>query len=92
MPLTIYQDALKEITASLSEVKLFLSFVVAANQLRPRVGQMIDQGALSQEQKALVLLFIKQKDYTVEVGFNGLIVSLAGAFEQFVRRLIRDGV
>jgi hypothetical protein len=92
MPLTIYQDALNEITASIGEVKLFLKFVVAANQLRPRIGPLIDLGTLSNEQRAVVLLFIQQKDYTVEVGFNGLIVSLAGAFEQFVRRLIRDGV
>src|SRR4051794_15734583 len=92
MPLTFYQDALKEITASIGEVKYFFSFVVAANHLRPRVGQMIDLGALSEDQKAIVLQFMKQKEYTVEVGFNGLMVSLAGAFEQFVRRLIRDGV
>src|SRR5260370_28211162 len=92
MALVIYNNALSEFSASISEVKLYFQFVKVANQLRPWIGQMVDLGALPDPHKSLVTLFMKQKDYRVEVGFNGVIISLAGSLEEFVRRLIRDGV
>jgi hypothetical protein len=92
MALVIFQEAVNEFRASLDEVELYFQFAKAANQLRPRVGQMVDIGGLDNTQKALLVGFMTQKEYTVEVGYSGLTVALAGSFEQFVRRLIRDGV
>ena len=36
--------------------------------------------------------FIALKDYNLEVGFNGMMISLTSSFEEFLRRLIRDGI
>lgn len=92
MALVLYTEALREFDAALNEIKAYVDFASAANYLRPWAGKMVDWNVLDNDQKTALTGFVSQKDYHVEVGFNGIMVSLAGTFEQFVRRLIRDGI
>ena len=92
MPSVLYANALKEFDAALGEIRAYVEFVSASNHLRPRIYPMVDQTVLDNEHRGTLAAFTSHSDYHVETGFNGLVISLAGVFEEFVRRLIRDGV
>ena len=92
MALTLYTESLREFDAAIAEIRAYVNFASAANHLRPWAGRMVDWNTLDADQRTALTGFVSQKDYHVEVGFNGVMVSLAGTFEQFVRRLIRDGI
>ena len=92
MALIVYAEALREFEAALADIRAYVRFVSAANRVRPWAAKMVNWDALEPDQTAALKGFVSQKDYHLEVGFNGLMVSLAGTFEDFVRRVIRDGV
>jgi RiboL-PSP-HEPN len=53
---------------------------------------MLDWKALDGEAKTLAHSFLKQRTAEESLLYRGMVISLAGAFEQFVRRLLRDSV
>jgi len=92
MALAVYNEAVNEFSASIGDVRRYVQFVSVAHHLRPRIGQMLDVGTLQPEHRNILTNYMSQKDYSVVPGFNGLIVVIAAGFEQFMRRLLRDGV
>jgi hypothetical protein len=92
---TIFRDAEKEFLTAVNEVRNLLSFMKAASAARSTIGQLLDRAnwsSFEQYPKSLAENFIAQKDYNLEVGFSGMVISLASSFEEFVRRLIREGI
>jgi hypothetical protein len=95
MAASIFQDAVKQLQASIAETKSLLAFLKSANHFRPRAAEVLnyqDWDDMDTQVKALATEYMNQKDYNIEVAFNGLMVSLSSSFEQFVRRLIRESV
>lgn len=92
MALVIYKDAVREFATSLAVIRQYATFVVVAHRLRPWLGGMAVWDGLGEPQMTALQNFISHNEYDMEVGFNGLVISLASAFENFMRRLIREGV
>jgi len=88
----IFAAALKEFELALEELASNLEFVNAAKQLRPRLGNMLDWQNMDNEAKKLAKLFLEQRAVEESLLYRGMVVSLSGAFEQFVRRILRDSV
>jgi hypothetical protein len=85
-------NALREFELALDELAGNLEFVRVAKQLRPRLGGMLDWGRLDGEARNLATSFMKQRTVEESLLYRGLVVSLAGAFEQFIRRVLRDSI
>lgn len=86
----VLNDALKEFHLTLEELKNNLEFLRIANRVRPRLGQLLAWDQLKPEGKLLAQTFVSQRSVNVETAYNGLLIILAGAFETYVRRLVRD--
>ncbi len=91
MPAVSLTNALKEFEASLDDFDSNLRFVSTANRLRPRLGGNLQWPGMAPDAKKLVESFLRGVAED-SVLYRGLVVSLFGAFEQFVRRILRDGV
>jgi hypothetical protein len=88
----ILQESLKEFELALDDLTSNLEFVRAARQLRPRLSDMLDWQHMDDEAKRLAGAFLRQRTEDESVLYRGMVVSLAGAFEQFVRRVLRDSI
>jgi hypothetical protein len=86
------EDAAKEFDLALDDLSSIFDFVRSAVRLRPRLSGMLNWGPMSPEEKALARSFLGQQTAEESLLYRGMVVSLAGAFEQFVRRILRDGV
>jgi hypothetical protein len=92
MAISFPDDALQEFYLTVDEVRDTVTFVRAAEQLRPRLGKLLVWEKIDTAGKRLITDFISQKDVDSAPLYRGLLIVLAGALEQFVRRLIRDAV
>ena len=89
---TILANALKEFELALDEFTTNLEFVRTASRLRPRLNDMLNWQMMDVEAQALATRFLQQQATEESLLYRGMVVSLAGAFEQFVRRVLRDSV
>jgi hypothetical protein len=90
----VFEDAEKEFQLAVNDINSLLTFVKLANALRPKLGSILnwaDVNSLDANDIGVAKQFMSQRDYNVEVAFNGMIMSLSSSFENFVRRLICDG-
>src|SRR6266496_5502078 len=85
-------DAVKEFDLALDDLSSIFDFVRSAIRLRPRLGGMLRWESMGTEEKALVERFLNQQTAEESLLYRGMVISLAGAFEQFVRRTLRDSV
>lgn len=92
MATAILADALKEFELALDDLASNLDFLRAAKQLRPRLRDMLHWEGMDGEAKKLATTFLRQQTAEESVLYRGMLVSLSGAFEQFIRRVLRDGV
>jgi hypothetical protein len=92
MPAGILANALKEFELAIDDLANIFEFVRTAARLRPRLGDMLHWEILDGEAKTLATTFLKQGSAQESILYRGLVISLSGAFEQFVRRMIRDSV
>jgi hypothetical protein len=92
MTVTILADALKEFNLALDDFTSNLEFIRSAARLRPRLSEMLHWSAMDSDAKKLADTFLKQGNAEERVLYRGMVVLLSGAFEQFVRRVIRDCV
>jgi hypothetical protein len=88
----ILADALREFESALDDFTGNLEFIRAAKQLRPRLKDMLSWATMDGEAKKLATTFMRQRNAEESVLYRGMVVSLSGAFEQFVRRVLRDSV
>lgn len=88
----ILKNAAKEFDLAMDDIASNFEFVRTASRLRPRLKEMLHWEGMDGEAKAMVAAFLKQESTELSLLYRGLVVSLAGAFEQFVRRVLRDGV
>ncbi len=86
----ILANALKEFEIAIDELTSNLEFVRVAKQLRPRLGDMLEWQRLNGESKKLATSFMGQRSMEESLFYKGMVVSLAGAFEHFIRRTLRD--
>lgn len=92
---TTFKKAEDAFRRSVGDFRNLLAFLKVANYLRPKLGEVLnwnDWTTLDEHSKDLATQFMGQKDYNLEVGYNGMIVSIAASFEEFVRQLIREAV
>lgn len=92
MPAGILANALGEFELALDDLTSNFEFVCAAARLRPRLNEMLNWAVMDGEAKMLAQRFLDQGAAQETLIYRGLVISLAGAFEQFVRRVVRDGV
>lgn len=85
-------DAVKEFELALDDVASIFDFVRSAIRLRPRLSGMLRRESLGTEEKALAETFLGQRTAEESLLYRGMVISLAGAFEEFIRRIIRDSV
>jgi hypothetical protein len=85
-------DAVKEFDLALDDLSSIFDFVRSAIRLRPRLNDMLRWEVLGTEEKALADRFLGQRTAEESLLYRGMVVSLAGAFEQFIRRIVRDSV
>jgi hypothetical protein len=88
----ILTNALKEFELGLDELSSNLEFVRTAGRLRPRLKDMLRWEGMDGDAKKLATSFLGQRAAEESLLYRGMVVSLSGAFEQFVRRILRDGV
>ena len=92
MPESIFSGALRELEVTLSEIQTTLQFVRSAAHVRPRLGSLVAWNSLTNESKLFLRDFMGHKDFQTDFTYRGLYVLIYGAFEQFVRRILRDAV
>lgn len=85
-------DAVKEFDLALDDLSSIFDLVRSAIRLRPRLNGMLRWETMGAEEKTLVGTFLNQQTAEESLLYRGMVVSLAGAFEQFVRRILRDSV
>lgn len=85
-------NALKEFELALEDLASNSEFVGAAGRLRPRLNEMLRWDSLDGDAKTLVRKFLDQRTAEESLLYRGMVISLAGAFEHFVRRVLRDSV
>lgn len=87
-----FVDALRELDATLGDVRSTLRFVKAAAHLRPRLGKMGAWDGLDPDSVRAVQAYVDEKAFQPDTTYRGLYIVLYGALEQFARRLIRDAI
>jgi len=92
MALKVLSDARQEFDTALDDIGSNLEFVRAAMQLRPRLRDMLHWQNMDGEARKLATRFLDQGSAEESVFYRGMVISLSGAFEQLVRRVLRDGV
>ena len=92
MPDKILEPAVGEFNLTLDELETSLRFARAAIRLRPRLNEMIAWNGLGVEAKAIAQEFMKQRAIVDTFFYRGMLVVLSGAFEQLIRRIVRDTV
>lgn len=85
-------DALKEFDLALDDLSSIFDFARLAIRLRPRLSGMLSWASMGAEEKSLVDNFLNQRSADESLLYRGMLISLAGAFEQFIRRILRDSV
>jgi hypothetical protein len=85
-------NALKEFEVALEDLASNSGFVGAAARLRPRLNEMLRWESLDGEARSLVRKFLDQQTAEQSLLYRGMVISLAGAFEHFVRRILRDSI
>src|SRR5206468_12520795 len=88
----VFTPALREFGVSLSDVEENLRFVESAAWLRPRLGELLNWNGLTQESRIRCQSFMDQKDVQFDLIYRGMFVLIAGAFEQLIRRCLKDAV
>ncbi len=91
MPTVTISNAQKEFEAAMDDFAATFLFVVSASRLRPRLNSILRWEIVDPEGKALVDGFLKHASEETVI-FRGLVVSVFGAFEELVRRILRDGI
>src|SRR5688500_15996950 len=86
------QNNLRAFQAVLNDLTESVEFFNRSLQLRPRLSEVLKWESIDAELKGVVTHYLRNKDVRVESHTAGIIVILSGAFERFVRTLIRDGV
>jgi hypothetical protein len=92
MPAGIFANALNEFELALDDLSSSFEFVRRASRLRPRLNGMLAWEFMDSETRKLATSFLEQRLAEESVLFRGMLVSLAGAFEQFVGRILRESV
>lgn len=84
-------NAIRDFEAALDDLETTSRFVGSATRLRPRLGGILDRNTMDGDAKTLVENFLRD---TAEesILYRGLVVSVFGAFEELVRRTLRDGI
>jgi len=90
MPSTFAENAIKEFSATLDELRTSLEFSEASSKLRPRLNDLLNWTAMGTEAKALVGKYLKHTSAEPTPYYRGIVIILGGAFEQFVRSLLHE--
>jgi hypothetical protein len=85
-------DTLKEFDLSLDDLSSIFDFVRSAIRLRPRLNDMLSWDSMDTEAKLLAKKFLDERTADESLLYRGMLISLAGAFEHFIRRILRDSV
>lgn len=83
--------ALEEHIARLQEIEADLNFVSLAARLRPRLGDVVNWGAVG-EVTGLAKEFMSSKNARVEGVFGPLLIRLLAALERYGRNLIKEAL
>jgi len=89
---TSLSKGVSEFESALDDIASSLEFVRSASRLRPRLKEMLHWEYMDLDAKALATTFLRQRTAEDSLLYRGMVISLAGAFEQFVRRTIRDSI
>lgn len=89
--MSLLDPALTELRAGIDDVLEHVSFIETALSLRPRLGSFLDWQNITPGQKQLAQTYMNTN---AEGGLilQGLFVRMAGAYESFIRRLVRDSI
>ncbi|HUT59031.1 MAG TPA: hypothetical protein VNA25_14375 [Phycisphaerae bacterium] len=77
--------------AAVGEVLLNVEFIESAATLRPRLGGYLAWNTVDEDAKKLLRSFMGAR-CDASTSYEGLFVRLVGAFEEFMRRIVRDAV
>jgi hypothetical protein len=88
----VFNPGLREFKASLADAEENLLFIESAAWLRPRLGELLNWGVLTPEVRIRCQSFMDKKDVQSDLLYRGVFVLIAGAFEQLVRRCLKDAV
>jgi RiboL-PSP-HEPN len=92
MAIVSLASALKEFELALEDLASNLEFLRAARHVRPRLRDMLHWQQMDHEARELAGAFLRQRTAEESVLYRGMVVSLYGAFEHFVRRILRDSI
>ena len=91
MPIAFPADALQEFRLLTDELEDSLRAAGTVVDVQKRLGS-VEWESLGKNARQLLGYISKNKNIDVTPIYRGLLVALAGAFEHFVRRLIRDAI
>src|SRR5437773_3698914 len=92
MPVAFASDAIREFSLTLDEIESNLEFLRLSAVLRPRLNGMLLWDSIQGDARRLVTDFLNQKSVELGPQFRGMIIVICGAFEHFVRRVVREAV
>lgn len=92
MAVAILSKALEEFTLALDDIGSSAEFVRAATRLRPRLNAMLDWNNMDAQARAFANAFLSQKGAQESILYRGLVIAVSGAYEEYVRRIVRDCV
>jgi len=92
MPKNYYDSVLLEFNTLLSEINDDLDFLRSSLKIRPRLSSLLDWTNLDPAGKDLANSFISKKTPAVSPAYLGMLVTMLGGFEQFVRKFVETTV
>jgi|GEM_PF-3086993 len=84
----LLKSTLAVFRANLGEIRSNFEFLALAARIRPRMGRVLRWEGLKDEEKRVAQDFMKHSDIELGSIHRGLIVTIAGAFEEFVGSLV----
>lgn len=92
MPNVPFTEPLREFEVSLADVEANFEFVRAAGWLRPRLGKLLNWDGIDAEGQKGAQRFMNAARIQPELFYRGMLIIIAGAFEQLIRRMLSDSV
>jgi hypothetical protein len=86
------KSALRDFTVALDEIASNLAFLRSSSKLRPRLSPFLNWPTLKAQADARALVddFLGQKSQEFGAHYRGMIIVIAAAFEEFIRRIVHD--
>ncbi len=82
----------RQLEAAFGEIERLFNFVLESDKLRPRLGNMVDWGAVSKEEKNLLNQYMGFNDVNKQIASLSLLVLCYGNLERFLRAALEKAV